>query len=53
MHKSTNTIFTYRLSKNIPAEVTDCLKHMKHWTGAVFIAFVAYTNADGEQTYAK
>jgi hypothetical protein len=26
---------------------------MKHRTGAVFIAFAAYTNEDGEQTYAR
>jgi len=34
-------------------DVTDFLKHMKHRTGAVFIAFAAYTNEDGEQTYAR
>jgi hypothetical protein len=26
---------------------------MKHWTGAVFINFVAYTNEDGKQTYGR
>ena len=34
-------------------DVTDFLKYMKHRTGTVFIAFVAYTNADGEQTHAR
>lgn len=34
-------------------DVTDFLKYMKQQTGAVFIAFAAYTNADGEQTYAR
>jgi len=41
------------MSKNIPAEVTDFLKFMKHRTGAGFITFAAYTNEDGEQTYAR
>ena len=43
----------YRLSKTIPMEVTDFLKFMNHRTGARFIAFAAYTNEDGEQTYAR
>jgi hypothetical protein len=43
----------YRLSKNIPTEVTDFLKFMNSRTGAVFIAFAAYTNDDGQQTYAR
>jgi len=42
-----------RLSRTIPTEVTDFLKHIKHRTGAVFIALAAYTNEDGEQTYAR
>lgn len=42
-----------RLSKGIPTDVTDFLKYMNHRTGAVFIAFAAYTNEDGEQTYAR
>ena len=48
-----NHSYTYRLSKNIPTEVTNFLKHMKNRTGATFIAFAAYTNADGKQTYAR
>ena len=42
-----------RLSKTIPTEVTGFLKFINHRTGAVFIAFAAYTNVDGEQTYAR
>jgi hypothetical protein len=42
-----------RLSKTIPADVTDFLKFMNHRTGAVFIAFAAYNNEDGEQIYAR
>ena len=42
-----------RLLKTIPIEVTDFLKFINHWTGVVFIAFAAYTNVDGEQTYAR
>ena len=42
-----------RLSKTIPMEVMDFLKFINHWTGTVFIAFAAYTNVDGEQTYAR
>ena len=43
----------YRLSKNIPADVTEFLKFMNSRTGAVFIAFAAYTNEDGQQTYGR
>jgi hypothetical protein len=43
----------YRLSKTIPTEVTDFLKFINHRTGAVFIAFGAYTNEDGKQIYAR
>jgi hypothetical protein len=46
-------MMSIRLSKTIPTEVTDFLKFMNHRTGAVFIAFGAYTNEDGEQTYAR
>jgi hypothetical protein len=35
------------------ANVTNFLKFMNNQTGAVFIAFAAYTNEDGEQTYAR
>ena len=42
-----------RLSKTIPTEVMDFLKLINHRTGTVFIAFDAYTNVDGEQTYAR
>ena len=31
----------------------DFLKFIKHRTGAVIIAFSAYTNEDGEQLYAR
>ena len=41
------------MSKNIPAEVTEFLKFINNRTGAVFIAFAAYTNEEGEQTYAR
>ena len=34
-------------------DVTEFLKFMKHWTGAVFIVFTAYTNVEGEQIYAR
>ena len=34
-------------------EVSDFLKFIKHRTGASFIAFAAYTNEEGEQTYAR
>ena len=34
-------------------DVTEFLKFMKCQTGAVFIAFAAYTNVDGEQIYAR
>ena len=37
----------------IPSEVTDFLKFINHRTGAVCIAFAAYTDVDGEQTYAR
>ena len=30
----------------------DFLKYINHRTGAVIIAFAAYTNEDGEQSYA-
>ncbi|KIM71806.1 hypothetical protein PILCRDRAFT_16709, partial [Piloderma croceum F 1598] len=43
----------HRLSKSIPTEITDFLKYINHRTGAVFIAFTAYTNKEGEQTYAR
>jgi hypothetical protein len=43
----------FRLSRTIPTEVTDFLKFINHRTGAMFIAFGAYTNEDGEQTYAR
>ncbi|KIM72740.1 hypothetical protein PILCRDRAFT_15871 [Piloderma croceum F 1598] len=42
-----------KLSKTIPTEVTDFLKFMNNRTGAVFIAFAAYNNEHGEQTYAR
>lgn len=42
-----------RQSKSIPTDVTEFLKIMKHRTGANIIAFAAYTNEDGEQTYAR
>jgi hypothetical protein len=48
-----NHSYIHRLSKTIPSEVTDFLKFIKHRTGAVFIAFAAYTNEDGEQSYAR
>jgi len=44
---------SYRLLKNIPVDVTEFLKFMNSWTGAVFIAFAAYTNEDGQQAYAR
>jgi hypothetical protein len=50
---SVNHSYIHRLSKTIPLEVTDFLKFIKHQTGAVFIAFAAYTNEDGEQSYAR
>ena len=34
-------------------DVTEFLKFMKRWTGAIFITFAAYTNVDGEQIYAR
>ena len=42
-----------RLSKTIPTEVTDFLKFMNHRTGAVFIAFAAFTDEDGQQQYGR
>ena len=33
--------------------MTDFLKFMNHWTGAVFINFVAYTDEDCKQTYGR
>ena len=43
----------WRLSKGIPTDFTDFLKYLNHQTRAVFIAFTAYTNKDGEQTYVR
>ena len=37
----------------IPTEITDFFKFINHRTGAVFIAFAAYTDEDGEQTYGR
>jgi hypothetical protein len=31
----------------------DFLKFINDWTGATFIAFAAYTNVEGQQTYAR
>jgi hypothetical protein len=42
-----------RFAKTIPTDVTDFLKFINHRTGAAFIAFAAYTNEDGQQTYAR
>jgi hypothetical protein len=42
-----------RFAKTIPTDVTDFLKYINHRTGAAFIAFAAYTNEDGQQTYAR
>jgi hypothetical protein len=56
MRMKCNLVYSYgpyRLSKNIPAEVTEFLKFMNSRTGAVFIAFTAYTNEDGQQIYAR